>query len=114
MNRLSGLLALAIALGSLGNALAADPQGQPGSTVPSDPVFKALRLDGSTVSGRISRLGPDEVSLAGDMETTLSMSSLVKLTRERVSPPYPPEGPLVVFPVGDRLRGVIGASGETK
>jgi hypothetical protein len=114
MNCFPCFMALALWLGGHGPALATDLPPQAGSTVPSDPVFKALRLDGSTASGRISRLTADEVTLAGDNETSLPLRSLVKLTREGIAPPYPPEGTVVLLPDGDRLRGVIGASGETK
>jgi hypothetical protein len=37
----------------------------------------------------------------------------VKLTRDGTPPPIPPEGTLVLFPEGDRLRGIIGVAGET-
>ena len=38
--------------------------GPPGSPVPSDPVFTALLLDGTTGSGRIRQIGPQgEVAL---------------------------------------------------
>ncbi|MBI1830503.1 MAG: carbohydrate-binding protein, partial [Planctomycetes bacterium] len=37
---------------------------------------------------------------------------LVKLTREGGAPPFPPEGSLLVFPDGDRLRAIINGAGE--
>jgi hypothetical protein len=53
----------------------------------SDPVFKALLIDGRTASGRLISLGPGSVRLmSGDGRTDdLPINRLVKLTRE--SPP---------------------------
>ena len=87
-----------------------------GATVPSDPVFQALRIDGTTVSGRIQQLGPDgKVTLVDGAERVLPLAELVKLTRQGDPPPSPPEGPqgLVVFPDGDRLRATPGVASET-
>ncbi len=85
-----------------------------GSPVPSDPVFQALRTDGSTVSGRIRQLGAgNEVVLEGASgPVTVPFDRLVKLTREGDLPASPPEGSLVLFPEGDRLQAVIGVSNE--
>ncbi len=96
------------------SALAQDPR-PPGSPLPSDPVFKATRLDGTTVSGRIRQLGPDgqAVLTEGSKETTIPIAQLFKLTREGESPASPPEGSVVVLPDGDRLVALVNGSGET-
>jgi hypothetical protein len=91
---------------------AADPD-----PVPSDPVFTALRIDGTTASGRIRRLGPEEglvmVPVDGP-EQVVPLDRLVKLDREAGGPASTPEGAVVLFPEGDRLRGaIIGAADET-
>ena len=85
----------------------ADDPAPPGSTVPSDPVFSALLIDGTSAAGRIRQLGPDrKLTLVGEKgaERTVPLDRLVKLTREGVDPALPPDGPLVLFPDGDRLR----------
>ena len=83
--------------------------------VPSDPVFQALRVDGSTATGRIRQLGPEGRVLLTDgaTETAIPLDRLVKLTRQGEQPPAVPDGPAVLFPGGDRLRGQIGKSSET-
>jgi hypothetical protein len=95
---------------------AADPVPE-GGTVPSDPVFKALRIDGTTTSGRIRQLGPKEeltlVSVEGP-EQVIPLDRLVKLSREGGAPASATEGAVVLFPDGDRLYGgVVGAADET-
>jgi hypothetical protein len=91
-------------------ALGDDP-----SPVPSDPVFRALRTDGTTVSGRIRQLGPNRRVLLSDgtIETAIPFDRLVTLTREGDQPSALPDGSVVLFPDGDRLRTQIGNSTET-
>ena len=63
---------------------AADPVPD-GGPVPSDPVFTALRIDGTTTSGRIRQLGPeDELALVPveGPEQVIPLDRLVKLSRE--------------------------------
>jgi NPCBM/NEW2 domain len=85
--------------------------------VPSDPVFTALLIDGTTVSGQIRRLGEKEgltlVSEQGE-ERQVAFDRLVKLTREAASPPTNVEGgEIVLFPDGDRItRCKIGRTSE--
>ncbi len=110
---LAGWLILSL---GIHQAHAADPVIA-GSTVPSDPVFSALRTNGSSVSGRIKQLGPHGdvvlVPLKGP-EETIPFRELVKLTKEGPIPAFTPAGSLVFFPNGDRLyRTVIGAASET-
>ena len=83
--------------------------------VPSDPIFRALRTDGTTVSGRIRQLGPNGRVLLSDgtHETAVPFDRLVTLTREGDQPAALPEGSVVLFPDGDRLRTQIGNSTET-
>ena len=91
----------------------------PGSPVPSDPVFTAHLLDGTTVTGRIHQINPSgaiALQPAEGPEQVLPLEGLLKLTRDGASPPAtgPAEGALVLFPDGDRLyRTVIGAASET-
>ncbi|HEV3166919.1 MAG TPA: NPCBM/NEW2 domain-containing protein [Isosphaeraceae bacterium] len=100
---------------SSARSAAGEKPDKPGSTVPSEPVFAALLIDGTTVSGRIQKLGPGgEIVLENGEERTLPLRRLVKLSREGSPPPFPPEGStLALFPEGDRLRAVIGSAGET-
>jgi NPCBM/NEW2 domain len=108
-------LALALAALTLAPGLAPDDDRAAG-TVPSDPVFTALLIDGSTASGQIRQLGLKEglvLVKAENPDRTIPIEKLVKLTREGASPPLTSEGGLVVFPDGDRLaRSVIGPTGE--
>jgi hypothetical protein len=101
-----------------GVARAGDGGGGPGgSTVPSDPMFTAQLVDGTTVSGRIRQIGPrNEVTLVPQegAEKTIEFGRLVKLTREGLVPSFAPQGSLVLFPDGDRLyRTVLGPATET-
>jgi hypothetical protein len=111
------VLALTLEITAPWPALAADPpQGQGSGTVPSDPVFTALRTDLTTVSGRIRQLGPKEITIVpGEGEAqVIPLGQLVKLTREELPPAVAPDGMLVLFPNGDRLyRCVITSATET-
>jgi hypothetical protein len=96
---------------------AADPV-PPGSPVPSDPIFTAHLVDGTTRSGRIHQIGPrGELALVPEQgqEVVFPLTQLLKLTRDRsVLKLTPTEGSVVVFPDGDRLyRTVIGPANET-
>ena len=89
-----------------------------GSDAPSDPTFTALRVDGTTVSGRLRRLDVRSgVSLAVDEVEHIervSTVALVKLTRDGETPSIPHDGGLVLFPDGDRLyqRADFGPVGD--
>lgn len=85
----------------------------PGSTpVPTDPVFQARLVDGSTASGRIRQLGPNAaLVLVGETERTIPLVDVVSLTRDG-APPSSPDGSMVVFPEGDRLRAIINNSDD--
>jgi hypothetical protein len=106
-----------IVLGVSTTLRAADPV-PPGSPVPSDPIFTAYLLDGTTRTGRIHQIGTDTaialVSAEGK-EEVLAPRRLLKLVRESTPVAVaPPEGSLVLFPEGDRLyRTVIGVASET-
>jgi hypothetical protein len=93
------------------SALAATSSG-----AASDPVFKALLVDGSTVSGRIVSLGPGAIKLASaeGPARELPLGRLIKLTRE-YSVAFPSlDRSHVIFPEGDCLmRAVVGSSAET-
>lgn len=84
-------------------------------SVPSDPVFVATLIDGSTVKGRIARLDSTGVlELEGPAGRASPLDQVVSLVREGgIAPPSPPEGALVLFPDGDRLLGIIGTTTET-
>lgn len=105
-------LGLVIVLLVIGMVARADDE----PPVPSDPVFRALRTDASMVSGRLRRLDPGgPVVLEDDKGEAheIPMATLVSLRRE--GDPVPPgvEGGLLLFPDGDRLRGVLGTANET-
>lgn len=110
--------ALTLALGQPPALVAGDdPPRSPGVATPSDPVFTATLIDGSTTSGQIRKLGELEgVTLVSEQgqERKIAADRLVKLTREGASPPATSEGgDLVLFPDGDRLtRCRIGKAGE--
>jgi len=111
--RMANVLALAV-LGTHPFAAGAVP---PGTPAPSDPVFRALLTDGTTVSGRIRQFGPSgEVALLPSErpERVITLKSLVKLTRDSSTSLFSPEGSLILLPEGDRLyRTVLGAATET-
>jgi hypothetical protein len=88
--------------------LEARADGPPGTPVPSEPVFTALRVDGSVASGRIISIGPNQVILAVDEneQEELPFRSVVKLTREFRMPALAMEGSQVLLPEGDRLMRV--------
>jgi hypothetical protein len=113
--RLRASLALALAWSIPGLSTVAADQPAPRATVPSDPVFSAVLIDGTIESGRIRQVGPDAgVVLENDDKTqTIPWRRLFKLTREGPPSPFPPEGSMALFPGGDRLRAVIGTTGQT-
>lgn len=110
---LKPLLRSPLCLIATGVGFAADVA--PGSTpVPIDPVFEARLADGSTASGRIKQLGRGgQIVLVGDKEQTFPLADLISLTRDGDTPPAYPEGSLIVFPEGDRLRAMINTSDDT-
>jgi len=111
------LVLVVVLLGAGMTAGAADPV-PPGSPVPSDPVFTAHLIDGTTRTGRIHQFGPHgEIALVPTegREQVVPLGRLLKLTRDGVASSLTPaEGSLVLFPDGDRLyRTVIGPATET-
>ena len=107
--RRSALLGIAAAIALIG----ADGP----TSVPSDPVMTAFKIDGSTVTGRLRQLGVKAgVSLAVDDRDkieTIPAAALVKLERDGSTPPSTNEGAIILFPDGDRLnRSVIGPAGD--
>jgi hypothetical protein len=105
---------VAIALGlfsSLCGRVAADTPH-----LASEPLLTGLTVDGRTVSGRITALSAEKVTLedAEGSREEFSWRSLVKLVRRTGSAPESGEGSHLLFPEGDRLRRVIvGATTET-
>jgi hypothetical protein len=86
------------------------------SPVSSDPVFKALLIDGRTISGRIVSLGDDAITLAAaeGARHELSLKNLVKLTRDVPLPIAAADRAHVLLPDGDRIMQVfVGPSTET-
>ncbi len=84
--------------------------------VPSDPVFRAIRTDGTVATGRIRQIGPNGRVLLTDgaTETAIPFDLLVSLSREGdPTPASLPDGSAVLFPDGDRLRAQIANSSET-
>lgn len=117
-SRTSPFLAAALLLGSVAPPCpAADEPARAGPAVSPGPVFSALMTNATTATGRIRQLGSQgTVTLVDEDEDeqVIPFDRLVKLTRDGTpSPPIPPEGTLVLFPEGDRLRGMIGPAGET-
>jgi NPCBM/NEW2 domain len=81
----------------------------------SDPVFKALLVDGSSASGRIVSFGPQAITLSGTAGATraLPLKGLIELSREAAVSLAPDRGH-VLLPQGDCLmRVVIGAASDT-
>ena len=84
--------------------------------VASDPVFNALKTDGTTVSGRVREFSAGGVTLATlDKEVrAIPPGQLIKLSREGYSVSQVPEAPALIFPGGDRLhRTTFGAATDT-
>ena len=87
-----------------------------GTASSSDPSFKALLIDGQTVSGRLDSLGPGTIKLVSNDGTRheLPLDRVVKLTREFASPSPAVDASHVILPEGDRIMTVsIAASTET-
>jgi hypothetical protein len=112
--RLASRLNLTLAVAALvANSALARADEPADATVSSDPVFRLQKLDGTTSVGRIARLSADgTLVLDGDEPVTMPMEQVVSLRREGEGPPLPPEGSVVLFPDGDRLRAIVGAGGE--
>jgi hypothetical protein len=88
----------------------------PAAPASSDPVFTALLVDGRTVAGRITSLGPHAIRIqsADGASQELPLDRLVKLSRETSVPLPLPEFAHVILPDGDRImRVVIGATTDT-
>jgi hypothetical protein len=82
----------------------------------SDPVFKALLLDGRTLSGRVVRLDSAAVTLvsAEGAKHELPLDRLLKLTHESAASLAPLDRSHLILPDGDCLmRVVVGSSTET-
>jgi hypothetical protein len=82
----------------------------------SDPVFKALLVDGRSLSGRVVSLGAGGVTLLSTegARHELPLDSLVKLSRESAALAAPVDRAHIVLPEGDCLmRVVVGSSTET-
>ncbi len=81
------------------------------SSATAEPVFTGLRIDEKTVSGRITAISADRITLATDenpkAKTELPLRSLVKLTRDPRVSTQAPEGSHVLLPEGDRLMRVV-------
>ncbi len=111
---LAGLLAILV-----GSCLALSrPVAGETSSAATEPVFSGLRVDGKTVSGRITAISADWITLALDEnpkeKEELPLRSLVKLTRDPRVPTQAPEGSHVLLPEGDRLiRVVVVATTDT-
>ncbi|WP_169976639.1 NPCBM/NEW2 domain-containing protein [Tautonia rosea] len=84
--------------------------------LPSDPVFDALFIDGSIITGRIRSMSPEgEIALVDEqgMDHVLRGEDLVKLFRNRpIVTQKVPDAPLVVLPLGDQIRGQLDAANE--
>jgi hypothetical protein len=86
-----------------------------GSDIASDPIFEAVRVDGTNVSGRIVSFGPDSITLsaAGGASHRMRLRELIGLSRE-IPVSLAPERGHVILPDGDCLmRVVIGEATDT-
>ena len=84
--------------------------------VSSDPAFKALLIDGRTVSGRLVSLGPGAIKLMSTDGTAheLPLNRLIKLTRDFSAARSALDASHVILPDGDRIMRVsIESSTET-
>jgi hypothetical protein len=87
-----------------------------GVLVSSDPTFKALLIDGHTVSGRLVSLGPGAIKIMSTDGTAheLALNRLIKLTRDFSAVVPALEASHVILPEGDRIMRVsIESSTET-
>lgn len=87
--------------------------------LPSEPVFQARLTDGTSQNVRLQRLDAQgkltfRPEAANAASRVLSLDQVVVLQRDGVSPPYPPEGPGLLFPEGDRLRAMLGPVEDQK
>ncbi|WP_435016658.1 NPCBM/NEW2 domain-containing protein [Tundrisphaera sp. TA3] len=114
--RRSRLPLLALAAIAIARPAPAQEPPSPGATIPSDPVFTAVLIDGTQATGRLRQLGtgPGAVLVEGPgQERAIPLDRLVKLARGGLGGPPQREGGLVLFPDGDRLtRCVIGGIGD--
>jgi len=105
------LFTLAVLFTARTLALADEPAGSPASEgiVSSDPLFRVQLLDGEVASGRVVRLTADGLlTLDSQPAKSIPLGRVVSLATEGESSPAPPEGGLILFPEGDRLRAIIG------
>jgi hypothetical protein len=79
-----------------------------GTAISSDPSFKALLIDGQTVSGRLDFLGPGAIKLVSSdgARHDLPLDRVVKLTREFSVPAPSLDASHVILPDGDRMMRV--------
>jgi hypothetical protein len=87
-----------------------------GAETSSDPLFRALLVDGRTIAGRLVSLGPGAIRLSSAERTEhdLALGRLIKLTRDVPIAQPSADRSHLVFPGGDFLsRVVIGASTDT-
>ncbi|GAC1463368.1 MAG: hypothetical protein NVSMB9_00770 [Isosphaeraceae bacterium] len=92
-----------------------DPPSKP--PVASDPIFVVLKVDGTSLTGRIRELS-SELALTlvkpDGHDEEIPLNSFVRLSRETLSASAAPEASVILFPEGDRLyRTAIGAANET-
>jgi hypothetical protein len=86
------------------------------SSAGTEPAFTGLRVDGKAVSGRITAITADRITLDSDenAKEEVPLRSLVKLARDPRVPTQAPEGSHVLLPEGDRLmRVIVGATTDT-
>ncbi len=85
-------------------------------SISSDPIFKALLIDGQTVSGRLVFVGPGAIKLVSTdgARHELPLNRLIKLTREFSCGAAALDASHVILPDGDRMMRVsIDSSTET-
>ncbi|MFO0960725.1 MAG: NPCBM/NEW2 domain-containing protein [Isosphaeraceae bacterium] len=91
----------------------------PDENLPSDPQLVARLTDGTRLTGHLQRIDADGTVTfrpSGDGEPLRNwkLTQVVSIDRVGDSPPSVPEGPFLLFPDGDRLRGSPVRADETK
>jgi hypothetical protein len=101
-------------------ARSADGQGEskPSAVLPSDPIFQATLLDGSTIEGRLSGLsldahGQGAARFEREPHQSIPIDQLIGLSRQVLRSQPPPAGPIVVLPSRHTLRAIVSSADET-
>jgi hypothetical protein len=113
IERRSGSVSLSIIVFSVVFTLAYLSAPRARAAVADEPIYDAIRLDGTTASGRIDRIENAEVRLSTDygQPVTAPLTALFKIHRRRGMAAGIAAGPLVLLADGDRLH--VDSIGQT-